>query len=138
MPFDSWELLAYDGLFYSCKSLSSQHTLVMYQPGWPGKCCVTLSISVTISQSYADNRRKYLLLGNNDDESMRLLLIPLREYDDRRPVEVKTIPLTWAQARVELNRLWEEKYGKGEYKPPKDSDSDWGMKIINSPGEVGI
>ena len=108
IPANSEELLAYDGLLYACKfdfSDLSQVRLVMYQPGWPQKYNVTLAIPATLSQSHRYNSRKYLLLGSDDDEGMRLLLIPVRGYDDRRPAEIKTIPLTWARARAELNRL---------------------------------
>lgn len=134
IPLVSEKFLAHNGLLYSCEFDfvdSSQLTLVMYHPGWPSKHRVTLPISATVSQSYSHNSDKYLLLGSNDDEDMRLLLIPLRGYDDRRPAEIKTIPLTWAQARAELNRLWEEEYGNGDYELPEgfgfDSDSDYGI-----------
>ena len=102
----------------------------MYQPGWPEKLHVTVSLSVTTSRSYGYDSLKYLLLGSNDDENMRLLLVPVRDYrddNDRRGAEIKTIPLTWSQARAKLKRLWEEKYGKGDYEPPEESgpDSDY-------------
>lgn len=100
----------------------------MKQPGWPVKFHVTVSLSVTTSQLYRYDSLKYLLLGSNDDENMRLLLIPVPNYqdgDDRRGVEIKTIPLTWSQARAKLNRLWEEKYGKGDYEPSEESGSEF-------------
>lgn len=120
--------MAYNGLLYSCQlgffSDVSQLTLVMYQPGWPEKHVVTLPISAIVPQSHRYHSCKYLLLGSNDDESMRLLLIPVRGYDDQRHAEMKTIPLTWAQARAELNRLWEQTYGEGDFEPRQDSDPD--------------
>lgn len=127
IPFNS-KLLAYHNRLYSCKfnfSNVSRHALTMYRPGWPRKYHVTLSISATISQSYSYNSHLHLLLGKHDDERMRLLLIPVNNYSgDRRPAEIKTIPLTWAQAQAELHRLWEEKYGKEDYESSEESDPD--------------
>lgn len=53
---------------------------------------------------------------------MRLLISP--DYPSYgRFAEIKTIPLTWAEAQAELNQLWEERYGNGDYEPPKELES---------------
>ena len=45
---------------------------------------------------------RYLLLGANDDEKMRLLIAP---HDERAPV-MKTLSLTFAEARSRLEKEW--------------------------------
>jgi hypothetical protein len=84
----------------------------MYQPERTTSYRVELSLSnlVTISQLYIIGDELYLLLGKNDDERMRLLLIPGFSVD-KRPVEIKATYLTWREARAKLDRLWDEKYG---------------------------
>ena len=56
---------------------------------------------------------KYLLLGENDDEKMRLLIAP---HDDRAPI-IKTLSLTFAEARSRLQKEWERLQ-------PKSQDQD--------------
>lgn len=46
---------------------------------------------------------RFLLLGANDDENMRLLIAP---HDERTPV-IKTLSLTFAEARSRLEREWQ-------------------------------
>ncbi|KAL9628778.1 MAG: hypothetical protein Q9164_007148 [Protoblastenia rupestris] len=62
-----------------------------------------LSNVANFSSLYSYRCRKLLLLGENDDQHLRLLLIP----DDDRPVEVKTIPVTWFEIRELLDRKWD-------------------------------
>ena len=93
-----------------------QPTLVRYQLGWPEKYYVSLLLPANIRQSYIhrgaeheNQSSQYLLLGNNDYENMRVLLMPFRERrGDKRSAVIQKIPLKWAQARAELDRLWEE------------------------------
>lgn len=127
----SRHFLAYGGRLYSLQSASVDHsrlTLTMNQPGWPVQHNVHLSNWVIVSQIYKHDVSISLLLGKNDDERMRLLISPWG-YGDRRFAEIKTIPLTWAEAQAELNRLWEKRYGNGDYEPPEESDPD--NKVIN-------
>ena len=46
---------------------------------------------------------RFLLLGPNDNEKMRLLLVP---YDGRVP-EIRTLSLTFAEAKARLEEKWE-------------------------------
>ena len=46
---------------------------------------------------------RYLLLGANDDEKMRLLIAP---HDERAPV-IQTLSLTFAEARSRLEKEWQ-------------------------------
>lgn len=51
---------------------------------------------------------RYLLLGENDDQKMRLLIAP---HDERTPV-IKTLSLTFAEARARLEKKWQRLHGK--------------------------
>ena len=56
--------------------------------------------------SYSSRRAaayRFLLLGANDDEKMRMLIAP---RDGRTPV-IKTLSLTFAEARVRLEKEWQ-------------------------------
>lgn len=57
---------------------------------------------VHFSSSYAYRCQVFLILGRTDDEYLQALLIP---NDDDAP-ELKTIPLTWANARAILDQKW--------------------------------
>ena len=46
---------------------------------------------------------RFLLLGENDDEKMRMLIAP----DDGRTPVVKTLSLTFSEARVRLEKEWQ-------------------------------
>ncbi len=83
-----------------------------------------------MSQLFTVGDELYLLLGNNDDERMRLLLIP-RFSVDKRPAEIKPIHVTWREARAELDRLWDEKWGftkNPDMLKDLDSDSESGSE----------
>lgn len=109
--------LVYDGRLYTCRldrGDSSQLRLAMYQPGWPEEYHVSLLNLATFPQSHHSYNAKFFLLIKDDHESMSVLLPP----DSKKKIyyaEIKKIRLTWAQARAELNRLWEEKYGTRDY-----------------------
>ncbi len=135
-----FDTLCYDGRLYYLRIDDHdlwRSSLVMYHPEWGSYYQVELPLSnlVTMSQLYAAGDELYLLLGKNDDERMRLLLIPSFSVD-KHPAEIKPIPLTWREARAELNRLWDEKYGSVK-KPDwdKDSESDSESDSDNEPRE---
>lgn len=56
-----------------------------------------------ISSLYARQCRVFLLLGRSDQDDMHLLIVPSNGYAP----ELKTIPLSWADARAMLNETWE-------------------------------
>ena len=73
--------------------------------GWSGvDYRVYLENLAYVSSFYADQCQVFLLLGRTDDDYMHVLLIP---KNDCAP-ELKTIPLTWAEARAKLDQKWEE------------------------------
>lgn len=53
---------------------------------------------------------RYLLLGANDDDKMRLLIAP---HDERDPV-IKTLSLTFAEARSRLEKEWRRLHAKSQ------------------------
>lgn len=53
---------------------------------------------------------RYLLLGANDDQKMRLLIAP---HDERSPV-IKTLSLTFAEARARLEKKWQRLHAKSQ------------------------
>lgn len=52
----------------------------------------------------------FLLLGAENHEKLRLLIVP---SDGRTPI-VKTLPLTFAEARVRLEKEWQRQQAKSE------------------------
>lgn len=64
----------------------------------------TLPNLVSLSSSYVDRCKAFLLLGQTDEDEMRILFIP----ENGCVPEVKTIPLTWAEARAILDRKRED------------------------------
>ena len=49
---------------------------------------------------------RFLLLGANDQERMRMLIAP----DDGRTPVIKTLSLTFAEARSRLEKKWQRLY----------------------------
>ena len=68
---------------------------------------VSLGYLVHFSSLYANRCRIFLILGETDNDDMHVLMVP---EEDGAP-EMKTIPLTWAEARAILDRKWEDQYG---------------------------
>lgn len=64
--------------------------------------------SVAAYSSHFASADRYLLLGASDDEKMRLLIAP---HDERTPV-IKTLSLTFAEARARLETKWRKLHGK--------------------------
>ncbi len=59
----------------------------------------------------------FLLLGTEVDENMRLLIIP---SDGRTPV-IKTLSLTFAEARARLEKEWQRLHAKTQDKDPGEA-----------------
>ena len=86
---------------------------------------VDLPNLVHVSSHYAYKSEFFLLLGKTDEDPMHLLVVP----NDENAPELKTIALTWAEARAMLNRKWEEKYGH------VISDRDVSSEDVDAPEE---
>ena len=70
---------------------------------WIGTKPVVLLKNIASYSSHYAAADKYFLLGANDDEKMRLLIVP---HDDKAPI-IKTLSLTFAEARSRLQKEWE-------------------------------
>lgn len=85
---------------------------------------VYLSDLVHSSSLYPTNRcRIFLILGETDNDYMHALMVP---EEDGAP-ELKRIPLTWAEARAILDKMWEKRWNSVE------SSQDQNVKGV--PGE---
>lgn len=74
---------------------------------------VVILHDVAAYSSQIDPAEKFLLLGAEDHEKMRLLIAP---FDGRTPV-IKTLSLTFAEARARLEKGWQRLHAK-----PQDQD----------------
>lgn len=68
-----------------------------------GKTPAVLLRNITSYSSQFAAADRFLLLGANDDEKMRLLIAP---HDERTPV-IKTLSLTFAEAQSRLEKEWQ-------------------------------
>lgn len=75
---------------------------------WRGTEPAVVLDSIATFSSHFANADRYLLLGASDDEKMRLLIAP---HDERTPV-IKTLSLTFAEARARLETKWGKLHGK--------------------------
>lgn len=119
--------LAADGTFYelvyfSANSVALSCTKTEPTRGDVAPKSVSLYDLVHFSSLYADRCRIFLILGKTDDDYMHALIVP----DDDRAPELKTMPLTWAEARAILDRKWKDKYASVRL----DSDMNQDMDII--------
>ena len=73
--------------------------------------------------SHLANTNRFLLLGANDDEKMRMLIAP---HDGSAPV-IKTLSLTFAEARVRLEKEWQrqEKEWQRQEKEWQKQEKHW-------------
>ena len=69
---------------------------------WRGRRPVVCLSDIASYSSHSAAAYRFLLLGENDDERMRMLIAP---YDERTPV-IKTLSLTFAEARARLEKEW--------------------------------
>lgn len=70
---------------------------------WKGTRPVVMLDNIASYSSHFVTADRHLLIGANDDERMRLLIAP---HDNRAPV-IKTLSLTFAEARSRLQKEWE-------------------------------
>lgn len=107
--------LAVDGTFYKLVHSTNNSSSLSSAKAEPTRRDVAtkrvwLDNLVQFLPSNGNNCRLFLILGKTDNEYMHALMVP---YDHGAP-ELKTIPLTWAEARAILDRKWEDKYGSAE------------------------
>ena len=122
--------LATDGALYKLEFDDSYTVqLSLYKSGFTKRTVaehrVCLPNLTHLSSHYANASKIFLILGKTDNDYMHILVIP---YNDRAP-ELKTISLTWAEARAILNRKWEEVYGN------LTSDRDMNSEDAQTPEE---
>ena len=106
-------ILAIDGAFYQLFVTVEGSILLQLSKPEPtrwsvAKSKVHLRDLVYCSSLYADRARVFLILGKTDEEQMHVLVVP---ENDCAP-ELKSVPLTWAEARAILDRKWEKEYGR--------------------------
>lgn len=107
--------LAVDGAYYTidspgrCSTIPLSLTRLTPTKWSVAKKSVGLPNLVSLSSTLASKRKAFLLLGRTDEDQMHVLLVPT--FDNECAAEVKTIPLTWAEARAKLDQMWEEKWG---------------------------
>ena len=82
---------------------------------------VRLDNFITYPASLADSD-KFLLLGQNDDEMMRLLIAPR----EGRALEIRSLPLTFNEAKRRMEAEWRkreaQKDGKKEIREDKEAE----------------
>ena len=84
------------------------------------KRSVQLENLVHFSSSYGKRCWRFLILGKTDKDYMQALIIP---ENDCAP-ELKSIPLTWSEARAILDKKWEDKFGSADSDISSDTSSD--------------
>ena len=109
------EILANDGAFYQLYDYGSDSIGLSLSKPEPTKRVIArhsvdLPDLVFLSSLYSDRARKFLVLGKTDEDQMHVLLVP----DNDCAPELKSVPLTWAEARAILDEKWEKKWGKGK------------------------
>ena len=70
---------------------------------WRGTRPTALLRDIASYSSHLADADRFLLLGANDDEKMRMLIAP---HDGRTPM-IKTLSLTFAEARARLEKEWQ-------------------------------
>ena len=101
----SWSLDNFFVIFHDDNNTSVTLELIKLDDSgfWRGnRPAVLLEDIASYSSHWADADR-FLLLGASDDEKMRMLIAP---HDERTPV-IKTLSLTFAEARSRLEKEWQ-------------------------------
>lgn len=89
-------------VFYNDDNASVALELISFDDDgfWKGTRPAVMLRDVAAYSSWFAAADRYLLLGKNDDEKMRLLIAP---HDEKAPV-IKTLSLTYAEARARLEK----------------------------------
>ncbi|KAF6227691.1 hypothetical protein HO173_012021 [Letharia columbiana] len=112
---------------FICGSISLDNSLVIFHDGnnvsvalelikfddngfWIGTRPAVVLRDIAAYSSHSAVADRYLLLGANDDEKMRLLIAPT---DGRTPV-IKTLSLTFAEARARLEKEWQRLHANSQ------------------------
>lgn len=110
-----WESLSFDKsliIFYDGNNASIAIELIKFNDNgfWRGtESPVVLRDVASYSRHFAVADR-YLLLGAHDNEKMRLLIAP---HDGKDPV-MKTLSLTFAEARSRLEKEWQRLHANSQ------------------------
>lgn len=112
---------------FICGAISLDNSLVIFHDGnnasvalelikfddngfWIGTRPAVVLRDIAAYSSHSAVADRYLLLGANDDEKMRLLIAPT---DGRTPV-IKTLSLTFAEARARLEKEWQRLHANSQ------------------------
>lgn len=98
--------------FHRLKNASVALELINFDENgfWRGTEPAVMLYDVGVYSSRFAAADLYLLLGANDDQKMRLLIAP---NDERTPV-IKTLSLTFAEARARLEKEWQRLHAKSQ------------------------
>ena len=101
----SWVLDNFLVIFHDSDNTSLIFELIKFDDNgfWRSMRPAVLLRNIAFYSSHFVAADRYLLLGANDDERMRLLIAP---HDERTPV-IKTLSLTFAEARSRLEEEWQ-------------------------------
>lgn len=126
--------LAIDGTFYELTKISTVNSFSLNSTkAEPARRNVAtnrvwLGNLVNFSSLPTGKCRLFLILGKTDNDHMHALMVP---EDDGAP-ELKTIPLTWAEARAILDEMWEGFWGSvdSDVDPDTNPDLDSDMDLV--------
>ena len=92
-------------IFYNNNNTSVMLELIKFDEKgfWRGTRPAVLLRNIASYSSHLAAADRFLLLGANDDERMRMLIAP---HDGRTPV-IKTLSLTFAEALARLEKEWQ-------------------------------
>ena len=81
---------------------------------WSGNGPTVWLEDITSYSSHLIDAERFLLLGAHDDEKMRMLIVP---RDGRTPI-IKTLSLTFAEARSRLEKEWQRLHVEAQDQEP--------------------
>lgn len=110
-----WTSLSVDKslvIFYDGNNASVALELIKFADNglWRGTETAVVLRDVASYSSHLAAADRYLLLGASDNDKMRLLIAP---HDERAPV-IKTLSLTFAEARSRLEKEWRRLHGRSQ------------------------
>lgn len=113
--------LAIDGAIYGLVALAGYSIGLRFTKPEPTRRKIAINSVylldlVHFSSLYANRYRIFLILGETDNDYMHALMVP---EEDGAP-ELKRIPLTWAEARAILDKMWEKRWNSVESSQDQD------------------
>lgn len=99
-------------IFYEGNNASVALELIKFDDNgfWKGTETAVVLRDIAAYSSHFAVADRYLLLGASDNEKMRLLIAP---HDEKAPV-IKTLSLTFAEARSRLEKEWRRLHAKSQ------------------------